>query len=348
VPMDLRDDRGGDRLPPTELPISFEPPEEFLRPADEAEPANRLRRLGSTALGTVGNFFSTVGDIWQAARADHNKSQHKLTDGIASVATGGVVAIGLSRLPTVLVPKVTAEVLQHSHSALEVAAVTGAMVGAWCFTSGSTLNEGISRYPTTVKTIEEKLSLAVSSFPELSDWRAAMQASAAENAESRHRSPAGHIGNVLLTHARRGVTTVAIGVAPYVGAAHIKGTPKPAIRKLVTKSAADGGAVTGLVTGFVAEAVIKLGRSDPSLAHGIQNGLADTKLWWIAAAGLMIAESAAKIRARRKTASGAVPAGNSLDRNILGADFGELSGTGGSFARAELRLRTKLERDFNN
>ncbi len=343
--MDSRDVRGGSHLFPAETPASFETTEELLRPAEGAFPdegEDSSRRAVAAALGKA---FSPVRGLYRIIRADFGKDGHPVGDAAVTAASAGVIAIGLTRLPTVLVPKVTAEILQHTHSAIEVAAATGTMVAAWCFTSGQTLNEGISRYPTGVATVEEKLPAVTGLF---SDSLPGLEAVAADRDKARRRSPAARIGNTLLTHGRRGVTTVGIGVAPYVGAAHVKGVPKPTIRRLVAKSAVDGGAVTALVTGSVAEAVILIGHSNPDLARGIQNGLGDTKLWWIAAGSLMIAESGAKIRTRRRANRDRTAAESSQQLDIPGSNIGETDIDNSSFGGAELRLRAKLEQELGS
>ena len=348
--MDSHGVRGDGYLSPAETPVSFEPTEELLRSAEGAFPDGNEHDQRGAAATLLSKAFSPVRGLYRIIKADFGKDGHPVGDAAVTAASAGVIAIGLTRLPTVMVPKVTAEILQHTHSAVEVAAATGAMVAAWCFTSGQTLNEGISRYPTGVATVEAKLPAVTGLF---SDSLPGLEA-AADGDKARRRSLAARIGNTLLTHGRRGVTTVGIGVAPYVGAAHVKGVPKPTIRRLVAKSAVDGGAITGLVTGSVAEAVILVGHSNPGLARGILNGLGDTKLWWMAAGGLMVAEGAAKIRGRRKASRGnavtnQIPAPElSPQPGIPGSDIGEAAGVDSGFGGPELRLRAKLEQELNS
>lgn len=342
--MDPPGVRRGDGLSPPEAPTSFEPAEEPFQSVNELEPTGRLRGLGNTAIRVIGYTLSSAGYIFRAANADRKQSEHKIIDTAASVATGGVVAVGLSRLPTAIVPKVTAELLQHTHNALEVGLGTAAAVGIWGFISGETLNQGISRYPTAVETAEEKFPAIIGLF---SDSLPGLESSSPNNDETQQRFRASKIGNFLLNHGRRGMTAVAIGIAPYVGAAHIKGESRPAIRKLAAKSALDGGTVIGAISGLVAEGIILVSHDNPGLAHTMQSDLGNTKLWWAAAGSLMAAELANKVRGRRKAAAESRAAALALGQAIPGSDFNEAGGTSDILAGAQLRLQAKLEQELN-
>ncbi len=340
--MDSRDVRGNGHLPPTEALVSFEASAELIQPAGNALPDEDKAASRGAVTAVLSKGFSPVRSLYRIVKADFGKDGHPAGDAAVTTASAGVIAVGLSRLPTVMVPKVTAEIIQHTHSAVEVAAATGAMVGAWCFTSGQTLNEGISRYPTGVAAVKAKIAAVAGLFS--SNSPPVLETTAAETDNVRRRSVAAHIGSTLSAHGRRGVKTIAIGVAPYVGMAHVKGVPKPAIRRLVAKSAVDSGAITALVTGSVAEAVIKLDHSDPALAHGIQHGLADTKLWWIAAGSLTIGEGANKLRGRRK----ANRSMRAAETSQPGSSIGEAYMDDDRYSSAELRLRAKLEQELGS
>jgi hypothetical protein len=308
--MDSPDGTGGDRLPPSVTPASFESPEEPLQPVNDMPQANWLGRIG---------------DVWRAGRADRYESHHKIRDGIATVAAVGVQGIGISRLPSVLVPKLTADILQQTHNAPTVGVAMAGIFGTWCATAGEAFNQGFSSYPTAAKKAEESFPFIGKIF---SSSIPGMETPDGATEETRQQSLAGHIGKQALIHARRGVNTVAIGIAPYVGAAHMKGMSKASIRKLTVASGIDGGLMVGATSGAIAETIIKIGHEHPALAHTIQSDLGNTKLWWAVAGSLMVAEGLSKMLKRRQTPDeSASEIEGHPQPNIPGMDFSEVAET---------------------
>jgi hypothetical protein len=230
---------------------------------------------------------SRVSNIGRAAWDDFKESDEKLRTGTSFLGVAAVQAIGFSRQPFVLVPKVAIDVLQNSNSALEAATVTGTLFGAWCFTVAETINNGVSRYPNGVKAVGKNFPDFIRHF---GNALAGLEASGERVDDSRRLSSARNIGRPILRHARRGLTAVAIGIAPYVGTAGVKGQSKSQIRKLGAGLGVDGGLVIAAMSGGLAEAIVIVGHNHPEIAQQIESVTGDTKLWYGIAGILMAGE----------------------------------------------------------
>jgi len=267
-------------FPGTEEATSVEgelPLEEPVFPADDAlqDPLNPSKYR--------------IVNVLRAARADVAGSDHKARTISNGIAVAGVQAIGWTRAPSVLIPQAAIEVLKHTGSPAEAGLATAALFGAWSFTVGETINNGMVRYPTAVKATGDNFPSFIKHF---SNSLPGLEASGKgeRGDDPRRLSLARSIGSNALTHVRRGLTAVGIGIVPYIGTAGIQGESKPAIRKLSLALSVDGGAVVGLMFGGLTETIVKISHDHPELAHHIQDDAGSTKLWYGVAGTLMAGE----------------------------------------------------------
>ena len=231
---------------------------------------------------------SRISNIVHAAvMTDIAESDHKVRTISSGLGVIAIQAVGLSRLPFVLVPRLAIDVLQNTNSALEAGAITGLAFAAWCLTVGETINNGMSHYPAAVKAVGDNFPSSVKHF---GNALAGLEASDKRVGSRRRLSLARGIGSPFLRHGRRGLTAVGIGIAPYIGTAGAQGQPKPAIRKLGAGLGIDGGLVIGAMSGIVTEAIVTIGHEHPEISQRIQEVTGNTKLWYGVAALLMTGE----------------------------------------------------------
>lgn len=219
--------------------------------------------------------------------------------GVASAAAAGALAVGALRLPMVEAPKLLVDVLQATHNPADVAIVTGAAFGAWCATAGEACNQALGRYPRAVRAVSRRLPalLNLRSDPLAKTETAAT----APPAEKSHGRTAKRLGRFVWSHYRHGINTVAVGVTPYVIAAHLKGNPAPKISRANVKAGIDSGLAVGTAAGAVAESITLISHEHPELAQSIQNGFSNNKVWW-AVAGALVLKDATRFARRAKQA----------------------------------------------
>lgn len=270
-----------------------------LPPAGEAtqESVSLRQRLGN-ALGITACL-----NILRAAKVDLSESDNKGRTLSSGAAVLGVQAVGFSRLPFVLAPHVAIGVLQSTGSATEAGAATAVLFGAWCFTVAETLNNGMSHFPGGVKAAGDSFPSFVKHFSRSLPGLEAVD----EPEDTRRLTLARTFGKSALTHVRRGLTAVGIGIVPYIGTAGMTDQPKSTIRKLGRSLSVDGGAVVGLISGGAAELILKVGHDHPELAQHIQDDANNAKLLYGVAAGLMIAEWLKNKHTDRQTANQTEP-----------------------------------------
>lgn len=295
---------GAGYFPPEHGPIVGVTPVDGELPAEESLVlANEAGQAQTISFGRkVSNILgiTRIRNILHAAYNDYSESEQKVRTLSSGAAVLGVQAVGALRIPFVLVPHVAIDVLQQTGSATEAGIATAALFGAWCFTVGETLNNGMSRYPNAVKASGENFPGFVRHF---SSSLPGLETYAETNEDPRQRSLVRAIGSQALVHVRRGLTAVGIGIVPYIGTAGIKNQSKSTIRKLSLALSVDGGSTVGLMSGGVTEIILKVGRDHPEIAQQIQHDAGNTKLWYGVAGSLMVTEWLKnKLKDRRATA----------------------------------------------
>ncbi len=247
------------------------------------EQENSLRQRVAEKLGVkkFGNVLRTVKVDYQESETTYQK--------VITVASGigvlAVEAVGPTKAPTILVPMIAIEVLQNTGSVLKVGLVTGAAFGAWALSSAVILNNGVNRYPRTIKEARENFPSFLEHFS-----NALPGLESKKDADPRRLALARYIGNQALTHVRRGITAFGIGIAPFIVTAGMKDQSKSERRRLCAKVGIDSGIMVGLMSAGLAQTIIKIGDKHPELAQRIQDNASSAKLWYGVAAVLMAGE----------------------------------------------------------
>ncbi len=169
------------------------------------------------------------------------------------------------------------------------------MFGTWALISSGILNNGVNRYPRTIKEARENFPSFVEHFS-----NALPGLESKKDADPRRLALARNIGKQALTHARRGITAFGVGIAPFILTAGMKGQSKSERRWLCAKVGIDSGIMVGLMSAGVAQTIIKIGDGHPELAQRIQDNAGSAKLWYGVAIGLMAGEWLNNKRKTRK------------------------------------------------
>ncbi len=245
------------------------------------------------------NRVSEIGiyKILSSAIVDWKESENKTRATLSGAVVAATQVVGITRLPSVLVPPVTVEILQQTGSPLEAGIATAAIFGAWSLTVGRSLKSGINNYPKAVNASAENFANLTEHF---SNSLPGLSPSRERNADNRQAPIIKRLGSFALRHARRGFTAYAVGITPYIGVAGIKKQSDSDIRRLSLALSIDAAGVVGLLSTGVAEVIVGISKNNPALARTIQEDVGNAKIWYGVAGALMLGEWAKNKRNRSR------------------------------------------------
>jgi hypothetical protein len=283
----------------------------------------RVGAYGIDVTKRIGNTFASFG-------RDIRDSDHKIrTLGIGLTAAAFEVADRV-RSMVILIPHVTTEVLNNTHSPVQGALAAMGVLTAWNVLSSESLILAVDEFPQTKEKVQENFPLAIEAFKEIlpgaakvkreqvkAEKQAKKLAKKIEKAEKAGKTleikekvkkekketrsatlkMIKHSGKFALEHFGRGGTGIAIGTTAFVLTSSLDNAPKRRVREQYLGVSADAAWVLGLVVAGVGQAIFELPKhNEEDKAKFLYDHATDMKTWY----GVAIASMGLQYMASRK------------------------------------------------